>query len=141
MVVAGCTGGTVYSHYRHIADEEWGRSDTLIYLIPDIPDSGMYDLGVGLRTTNSYPYSNLTLIIEQETHTSDQHVTDTFSISLTSHDTPSQQDGTGVALRQYHFPLKQLSLAEGDTLRLTLRHDMQRDPLPGIADVGVTLHH
>lgn len=139
IAFAGCTTDTIYSHYRHIADEEWGRSDTLIYIVPGIQHGGTYDLAVGLRTTSGYPYSDLTFVVEQEMIPSGRHSTDTFKVSLTTQDTRVQQNGTGVALRQYHFPFKQLTLTEGDTLKLTLKHDMQRDPLPGVADVGITL--
>ena len=47
--------------------------------------------------------------------------------------------GRGISNYQYIFHLTTLKLEQGDKLRVAVRHDMKREILPGIADIGVRL--
>ena len=45
--------------------------------------------------------------------------------------------GRGVSQFQYTFPLSAMDLEEDELLYVKIRHDMKRDILPGISDVGL----
>ena len=62
---------------------------------------------------------------------------DTLSCKLVDADGTVQ--GEGVSFYQYRFHLCNMKLTQGDSLRVSIRHNMKREILPGIADVGVTL--
>ena len=53
----------------------------------------------------------------------------------------SKPDGTrltrGISYYQYSFPIAKPDLREGDSLVVSIYHDMKRDMLPGISDVGL----
>ncbi|MFQ9996553.1 MAG: gliding motility lipoprotein GldH, partial [Hoylesella buccalis] len=40
---------------------------------------------------------------------------------------------------QYAFDITSMDLHEGDSLHISVRHDMKREILPGISNVGVSL--
>ncbi len=47
--------------------------------------------------------------------------------------------GQGIGYYQYAFDITSMDLQEGDSLHISVRHDMKREILPGISNVGVSL--
>ena len=47
--------------------------------------------------------------------------------------------GHGISTYQYNFHLTTLTLNEGDSLHIAVRHNMKREILPGISDIGIRL--
>ena len=47
--------------------------------------------------------------------------------------------GTGVKHFNYSFRLKDLHLNEGDSLQINIVHNMKREIMPGISDIGIKL--
>ena len=137
LAVAGCTGDTIFSQYRPVNDAGWLRADTLVFPVPPIAATGNYDCLVGLRTTGRYPYADLTVVVVCQNVTSGSQRTDTVCASLI--DDRGRTKGTGVALVDHHALLTTYSLTAGDSLRLIMWHNMKLEPLPGIADIGLTL--
>ena len=64
-------------------------------------------------------------------------VTDTVACQLT--DRKGNAAGKGISYHQYQFPVTELMLQDGDSLFVSIRHDMKREILPGISDVGFSL--
>ena len=64
-------------------------------------------------------------------------VTDTVCCNLT--DEQGNILGEGISYRRYQFDICKLQLQEGDSLHIVVRHDMKREILPGVADVGKQL--
>ena len=64
-----------------------------------------------------------------------QELTDTINCTF------SKPDGTrlsrGISYYQYSYPIAKHDLREGDSLVVSVYHDMKRDMLPGISDVGI----
>lgn len=138
LALAGCTiRGYRYSHYETISSKGWGREDTLHFAPKPVQHYGTYTEEVGLRTTSIYPFMQLTLIVHQEAQPSGFRRTDTIHARLT--DDEGLVTGEGINHYQYLFPLPAATLATGDTLRVSVRHDMVRSPLVGITDVGFTV--
>lgn len=62
-------------------------------------------------------------------------MTDTIFFDFDTGDLPS----TGIAVQQYSQPIGTLELRAGQTARITLRHIMRLEAIPGISDVGLRL--
>ena len=137
LAIAGCNRKTIYSHYEHTPIYGWEKTDHLSFVVSPVTDNGTFREEVGLRINGAYPFMGLTLIVEQQVYPSGMRRSDTLSCKLVDADGTVQ--GEGVSFYQYRFHLCNMRLAQGDSLRVSIRHNMKREILPGIADVGVTL--
>ena len=142
-----CVGGKVFDEYEQIPVEGWDKTDTLTFSVPAVAADGVYNLALGLRTTGDYPFMSLTLLFEaniiakKSEHSSvvkaPQRLSRTLSCPLVSSRGRSQ--GQGVSLYQYNFHVATISLREGDSLQVNIRHNMKREMLPGLSDLGLSI--
>lgn len=132
-----CNESKVYDKYDHTPLSGWEKNDTLRFDIPRLTANGMYESTLGLRITDNYPFMGLTLIVEQRLMPADTIFTDTVKCELT--DRNGKTRGKGVSYYQFRFPVKKMQLSKGDSLHIRVRHDMKREMLPGISDVGISL--
>lgn len=137
LSLTSCDSKKVYDTYEHTPIAGWEKSDLLSFSIPKVATSGTYSTDLGLRVNESYPFMSVTLIVEQHILPSDKTVTDTLKCSLI--DEKGNTTGQGVNLYQYRFHVSDLPLQAGDSLQVKVRHDMKREILPGISDVGIRL--
>lgn len=138
LTLTGCSGGGYrYSHYEAIGHQGWERTDTLYFTPAPVAHYGTYTEEVGLRTTSLYPFMQLTLIVCQEAKPSGFCRADTINARLT--DDEGRVTGEGINHYQYLFSLPPVELAAGDTLRVSIHHDMMRSPLVGVDNVGFSL--
>ena len=136
LVLASCSRQTVYSHYESIDTEGWERSDSMSF-VACIREDGTYAEEVGIRSTRIYPFMNIAVIVNQEALPSGARHTDTLHVNLT--DADGHADGEGVSYRQVCVPAATIRLQAGDSLRVSIRHYMHKENLPGITDVGFRL--
>ncbi len=143
-----CNRKAVYSHYEPLNQNGWGMNDTLTFNISPMKEAGSFRGCIGLRTISSYPYTGLTLIVDQRIIPSGgqgegcvdvpvTHYTDTLNATLM--DDGGNNHGTGIGTFQYIFPLRSYELNKGDSMNVKIRHFMKKGLLPGISDVGVIL--
>lgn len=132
-----CNESKVYDKYDHTPLSGWEKNDTLRFDIPRLTADGMYESTLGLRITDNYPFMGLTLIVEQRLMPTDTIFTDTVKCELT--DRNGKTRGKGVSYYQFRFPVTKMQLSKGDSLHIRVRHDMKREMLPGISDVGISL--
>lgn len=169
VAFASCTGNKVYDHYEHTPIAGWDKVDTLTFDVPALQDSWRYATNLGLRINDAFPFQSLTLIVEQSVYpTSFQNsksksqaspsgrinpfaktpkkvrkvgaptvYIDTLNCTL--FDRKGAVKGQGISYYQYHFRVSELDLHEGDSIHITVRHDMKREIMPGIADVGISI--
>ncbi len=137
LLLTACDSQTVYYHYRHTSLNGWERNDTLSFLTEPIKQSGHYAEELTLRTTANYPFMSLQLVVVQKILPSQEQRTDTLNCSLI--DAKGNTKGKGISHYQYHFPLATLPLREGDRLYIAIRHDMKREMLPGVSDIGIKI--
>lgn len=144
IMLGSCTGGVVYDHYNHTPVSGWDKADTLIYNVPRLVRQSRYVTTVGLRINGSYPFQNLTLIVDQTVfHKTGgaklkaENFSDTLNCPL--FDRKGAVKGHGISYYQYRFRVSERQLEEGDSLHITVRHNMRREVMPGIADVGISL--
>ncbi len=139
LICTACTRDRVYDHYNHTPIAGWEKIDTLTYNVPPLAHSGKYGMELGLRTNNAFPFISLTLIVEQTIYPSQETRRDTVECKLI--DKAGASNGKGVSYYQYQFPVNEQFLQQDDSLYITIRHDMQREILPGISDVGINIRY
>ena len=137
LLLASCQQRTVYHHYEHTPLTGWEKNDTLSFITDSMPANGNYQEDIGLRVSAAYPFKGLCLVVEQKVLPSNKVRIDTLNCSLA--DEQGNAMGHGISHYQYLFPLATLSLNKGERLHVTIRHDMKREILPGIADIGIRL--
>lgn len=135
--LSSCDESLAYSHYEHTQLTGWEKSDTLYFNTPRMSKKGRYRIELGLRTTGDYPFTSLTLNIEQCVYPAKS--TKNYSIKCQLMDENGITKGQGVSVYQFAFPVADTDLNEGDSVQISIRHDMKREILPGIADVGIKL--
>ena len=137
-LLGACSGGTVYDQYDHTPLSGWEKNDTLQFNIPAAKERAVAQREVELRVTGAYPFQSICLIVEQTTLPSHIFRRDTITCTLMS--PTGDIKGKGISLYQYRFPMSDISLNEGDSLSITIRHNMKREILPGITDIGIHLN-
>ena len=137
LMLTACNDKTVYHDYEQIPASGWEKNDQLSFTLPPIQKTGDYTEEVGMRINGSFPFLSLSLIIEQTKLNTGEKQCDTLVCELINK--RGYPQGKGVSQYQYLFPLKTLQLNKGDSLRIEIHHDMKREILPGITDVGIKL--
>ena len=99
--------------------------------------SGNYQAKLAMRINSSFPFKSLTLIVEQTVLPRRNKYVDTLDCELIGNNGIAQ--GRGISYYQYDFNITQLRLQQGDSLNIKVRHDMKREILSGISNVGITL--
>lgn len=127
----------VYANYAPIDDTTWEKTDTITFDVPPVKAAGTYQEKLGLRLADDFPFLALSMDIEIQVQPkgilhSSQHK---FSVI----DQGGNPKGKGLSLQQYTFDLGDLELEEGDSLHISMAHNMKREILPGVVDLGIIL--
>ena len=136
-LLSGCRDARVYDHYEPVSDEGWGRNDTVRFAVPR-QKQGRYAVNLGLRFNHRYPYRGVSLIVNYEQLPSHRTAADTVQLRLLT-DKGQPAGRVGITSASVATRLRELSLQEGDSLYITVHHNMRRDQLTGINDVGLQL--
>ena len=137
LALASCNRKTLYHHYEQTPLGGWEKNDTLLFCVPAAQQRAVVQRAVELRISGAYPFQSLSLVVEQTTLPSHIRRRDTVSCRLINAN--GTVEGGGVSLYQYQFPLTDISLNEGDSLCIAIRHNMKREIIPGVSDVGIHL--
>ena len=135
LLLVACSGNTVYDHYNHTSVLGWDRGEVLSYDLPRVKQAGKYATSLGLRVSEAYPFQSLTLIVEQTVLPGKKTTRDTLNCQI--YDSKGTIKGDGIGYFQYHFLVSEKNLNQGDSLHITVRHDMRREIIPGVADIGI----
>lgn len=138
--LASCKDSLVYDSYSHTPIAGWEKNDTLSFDIPPLAMAGYYQEQLGLRITGAYPFMGLTLIVEQTIYPNEHDKYDKIekvdTIQCALIDNNGVTKGQGISSYQYNFPVNVYRMNANDSLHVTIRHDMKREILPGISDIG-----
>lgn len=137
LLLFACNEGKVYDRFQHTPLSGWEKNDTLTFDVPPMRQSGNYQAKLAMRINSSFPFKSLTLIVEQTVLPHRNKYVDTLDCELIGNNGIAQ--GRGISYYQYDFNITQLKLQQGDSLHIKVRHDMKREILPGISNVGITL--
>ena len=137
-----CNNSTIFDQYAHTPIAGWEKNDTLSFEIPPLLEGGHYQENLGVRLTGAYPFMGLTLIVEQTIYHNKKKMvaeckTDTVNCQFV--DANGNNKGQGISYSQYKFPINLYDLHQGDSIHIAIRHDMKREILPGVSDVGVKI--
>ena len=138
LLFLSCCPEKLFDEYKPTPVTGWEKNDTISFEVPRITENGFYGLELGLRTNGAYPFTAITLIVELTVFPRGNSYKDTINCELV--DQKGKELGNGVSYFQYLFPIRKESLETGDSLRVNIRHDMKREVLPGISDVGMKVH-
>jgi len=137
LALASCNRNTIYNHYNHTSIEGWEASDTLLFSVGPVAESAVYSETIGLRTCSRYPFKELTLVVDQLLMPAGTLLSDTLRCRLTD------EEGTPLArgfnFYELSFPLRSISLQNGDSVTIRIHHYMKRELIPGIAEIGVAV--
>lgn len=136
-VAVSCTTDTVYYSYAHTPVAGWEKNDTLTFNIPGMAAPGIYSQQVGLRMTSAFPFTSISLIVEQRIMPRGKVLTDTIKCPIT--DIRGNFLGDGISSYQYMFPLREVTLNKKDSIHVSIRHNMKREILPGVSDIGLKM--
>lgn len=137
MMLCGCQRQVVYHQFRHISEPGWDKTDTLHFDVTPLKADGTYCLHAELRTDKNYPFQKLTLEVNQTVFPSHETYHDKINCNLISEE--GVIGGDGISYFQYRFHVRDISLHQGDSIHLSLTHNMKREIMPGIADIGIRL--
>ena len=137
LILCGCQQQVTYHVFMHIYEPGWDKTDTLFFDISPIAKDGNYRLDAELRTNKDYPFKQLTIEIEQTVYPSKESFHNKIDCNLISE--TGVIEGDGISYFQYQFYVRELSLHQGDSVHISLTHNMKREIMPGISDVGVKL--
>ena len=135
--VSSCDRKIVYHHYEHTPLDGWEKEDTLTFTVRPMSQRTVMRGDVELRIDDSYPFRSLSLIVEQTVWPACHVRRDTVDCRFTTPD--GNMLGQGITLYQYRFPLSDMTLEEDDSLCLRVYHNMRRETLTGIANIGIRL--
>ena len=128
FLILACQNNTYYHSYQPINPMGWQKNDTILFSLDStITHDKTFELQLGIRHKDSYPYRDLWLTINQ----------DTVHIYLA--DTIGHWIGSGIGELRHltkYIPFK----PEQDSVKeLRIIHIMQDNPLIGIHNIGISI--
>ena len=150
-LLVSCNNETVYHKFVNIEGGKWTKQNKFTFEAGSFDSDMTVDESVELRLwARDYPYGNISILVEQTLFPAKTKTVDTltyvFSGRQGDRETGRQGDREtrnpdGPAFFQVSMPLKTLSLHKGDSLSVTLRHNMKCMALPGVVDVGFRMRN
>ena len=138
FLLSSCnTADTAYHRYVQIGDDGWENCDTLVFTVDTIRLFGDYTSYVCLRTHPDFPYRYLSVLVEQTDLRKGVRQKKEVRVEIVNKD--GAQEGTGLTFHTYEVPLFKHWMGPGDSVRIAVKHNMTREQMPGIMNVGVKL--
>lgn len=136
FLLPSCEKNTTYHSYRSIPFHGWDKADTLIYTLSGNLTGKTYQVEIGVRHNETYPFRDLWIEIHHPLIPHSPHE----RIHLYLADKHGNWKGTGTAGNLYQYTAKglKLELQPGDSI-LQITHIMNTSPLQGISDIGIRL--
>lgn len=134
---ASCNNKAVYSHYEHVPQEGWERIDTLFFEVPPVKEAGIYQEEIGIRTDIGFPFQSLALNVAQDVLPQGEHFQTTKNCVL--YDETGMERGSGISRFQTVVYLTDVKLNAGESIRICITHNMRREMMTGVSDIGIIL--
>ena len=143
MSATSCSDPRTYDHYKSVSLQGWSRKDTLTFDIPRQWE-GNYQLDLCLRAAQTYPYRNISMIIERKViyyrqrKKREKSYNDTVNCEIIN-DKGILVGHKGITSTEIRQAITSFHLNRNDSMHVTIHHIMNRESLPGISNVGVRL--
>lgn len=135
--ITACNEDMAYSKYADISTVGWERSDSIVFNIPPLKKSGIYNLVLGTRISNDFPFKSIDVIVEQTVYPKKITYCDTITYHFFDND--GRMLGSGISNHQYLCSVSSHSYQQNDSVHIYVRHNMKREILTGITSVGIEL--
>ena len=138
-LLVSCNNETVYHKFVNIEGGKWTKQNKFTFEAGSFDSDMTVDESVELRLwARDYPYGNISILVEQTLFPAKTKTVDTLTYVFSGRQGDREaRSPDGPAFFQVSMPLKTLSLHKGDSLSVTLRHNMKCMALPGVVDVGI----
>ncbi|MCD8303386.1 MAG: gliding motility lipoprotein GldH [Prevotellaceae bacterium] len=140
FLLAACGKGgehVALHHYVNPHGEGWSAQDTLHYSLPPVNATADYELSLGMRVGNLFPYAGVWMVADLSLHNPERQLRDTlYFVTMQEGGMPQ---GTGINMQQSEQRLLSVRLTEGQSGDIAVYHIMRRETLPSVLDVGVKL--
>lgn len=128
ILFSACHEGTVYHTYMPVNNNEWKKTDTLVFAIDStIQIESKCELSIGIRHLDSYPYRDIWLTLNNDT------------LHLYLADKNGNWKGEGIGDLRHFIYTSGTEFQYNSVPELRITHIMQHNPLPGIQDIGIHL--
>lgn len=132
-----CHSDKIAHLYRAVPSDGWSQGDTLTFPLSEVPQNGHYRLRVGVRVTDTYPYTSLWLVLKSQWQNPMMRRCDTLECRLC--DEEGFINGKGLKTHQYLFSLPSVTLTKGQFGTFRVCHIMRKETLQGVSDIGIEL--
>ncbi|MBQ7421847.1 MAG: gliding motility lipoprotein GldH [Prevotella sp.] len=132
-----CQKNRTFDHYEHTQLSGWERNDTLLFDIPP-QKAGTYELNIGIRATQTFPYKSVCLIIERTVFPNMETRKEIVRCPIID-DYGLLIGKNGISNSELSYHLADITLQEHDSMHIKLHHCMRRETLPGISEIGIQL--
>ena len=143
MGAVSCSDPRTYNKYKSVSLQGWSRNDTLTFDIPRQWE-GNYQLDLCLRAAQTYPYRNISMIMDRKVIYYKQHkkqektYSDTINCEIIN-DKGILVGQKGITSTEIRQAITAFRLNRNDSMHVTIHHIMNRESLPGISDIGIRL--
>ena len=143
MGVTSCSDPRTYDKYKSVSLQGWSRNDTLTFDVPRQWE-GNYQLDLCLRAAQTYPYRNISMIIERKViyyrqrKKREKTYNDTVNCEIIN-DKGILVGHKGITSTEIRQAITSFRLNRNDSMQVKIHHIMGCESLSGISDVGVRL--
>ncbi|MFD0863063.1 gliding motility lipoprotein GldH [Sungkyunkwania multivorans] len=141
ILFISCDGKQVYDEYHSFSDG-WDAKEQVSFKFEQPVESDRYDLFVNLRNDNSFPFSNIFLIIEMN-FPEGKVITDTLEYEMARPDGEWLGKGFTDVKENKLWYKENITFPEEGDYSVTIKHAMRKngdvsgiEKLPGILDIG-----
>ena len=142
VLLSACQTDVVFSHYEQMPTAGWEKSEAVSFGIPRSKDAGTFAQSLGLCINSDFPFQSITMVVEWQRIAqgpSEILPAERDTVCCRLYDANGHPTGSGINQYQYLFPLRDISINSGDSLTVSITHDMRRHIIHGIVNVGLTL--
>lgn len=138
IVLFGCDANYIYSDFRQTGTNGWNKDSIIDFQFSIADTISRYDIVLGTRNLENYPFSNLWLFVEIIAPDLTQ-LNDTIEYQLAQPNGLWLGTGTsGVYLNQYNYRSKVFFPLSGN-YEIKIQHGMRDSNLKGLRDIGLTI--
>lgn len=137
LLLTACNDDRVFDKYIHADENGWEKNDDVSFCIDSLKEGGMYSMTLGIRMNKEYPFQNIQIVVDQTVYPEQRTLSDKVTCKVT--DSNGLMLGHGISLYQYDIPIRKTNYEKGDSITVRIRHNMKREILPGIVDIGMVL--
>lgn len=139
-IVCSCTLDVKFSKYKPVSSDGWDIEDTINFSTDTLRQDGRYAFTCGVRTARAFPYQDLVMMVERKVYRDSAlvlHKREKVTCPIVTSE--GNFTGEGMATKLHEIGLKDFILQTGDSVDVSIYHQMTRQNLPGIVDIGLKM--